>query len=442
VYRTTYRIATALAHTLPLPSGTVRDSVTARHAALGRWREWGRNRPGGEPLVWVHGASVGELTTAEPVITRLVRDRPRLQVVATYSSPSATNWQLASGFTHVDFVPADRPRDVAATLDALRPSLLVFSRGDVWPELVRGAAARRIPVAIMAGTVRPASGRLRWPVRSLYARVLNTVSWLGAVSEADAERWMRLGVPAGRIVVTGDPRHDAVLDRVPEPRRLTPLEDWRGGDPTLVAGSVEPGDRPVLLEAARTVLHANSDARLILVPHEPDTAAVAGWRHAVQTAGLAVGVWTPAHRAPRSVRIVLVAARGLLADLYSIGALAYVGGGFRRRGLHAVAEPAAWAVPVIVGPQWRDAADAATLLQAGGAVGLPRRGAGAALVGAWSSWLADAEARIRAGLSARQTLSRGAARHTADTLGGLLGGSLGPWSARGGVVGGPRSGGQ
>ena len=76
---------------------------------------------------------------------------------------------------------------------------------------------------------------------------------------------------------------------------------------------------------------------------------------------------------------MVVGVSGLLFDLYALGALGYVGGGFRRRGLHAAIEPAAYGLPVVVGPRWEGFDDAEVLLQTGGAVALPHRRAGRAL---------------------------------------------------------------
>lgn len=415
MYRTIYRLATTLAYALPLSTSTLRASLAGRRAALEGWCAWAR-RGGEGPLLWVHGASVGELTAAEPVIRRLLRDDPTLRAIATYSSPSTTTWRPPPQLSRAGYVPPDRPPDLARVLDALRPALMLFSRGDLWPELIRAAHARCIPIAIAGATVRPASARLRWPARSLYAGAVRAVSWLGAVTADDAARWTRLGVPPDRVVVTGDPRHDAILERVPDLAPLAALREWRGTDRTVIAGSAESDDRRMLLEAARTILAADRTVRVLVVPHRTETQTVAAWRRAAWSVGLEAGVWQPGRPADSATRIMLVAAQGLLADLYALGDVAYVGGGFRRRGLHAVAEPAAWALPVTVGPHWRDTADARALVAAGGAIALPHRDRAGALARAWSAWLADEGRRMEAGLAARRVLTRGAARRTVEAL--------------------------
>jgi 3-deoxy-D-manno-octulosonic-acid transferase len=121
------------------------------------------------------------------------------------------------------------------------------------------------------------------------------------------------------------------------------------------------------------------------------------------------------------VPLVVVDRVGLLADLYAAGDVAYVGGGFHRAGLHSVLEPAAFAIPVIVGPRWGMSRDAGLLIEAGGAAALPEDGRHA-LLARWSVWHHDAALRRASGLAARRVVEegRGAAERTADLVRSLL----------------------
>jgi 3-deoxy-D-manno-octulosonic-acid transferase len=116
---------------------------------------------------------------------------------------------------------------------------------------------------------------------------------------------------------------------------------------------------------------------------------------------------------------------GALAALYGGAVVAYVGGGFGRAGLHSVLEPAAWGVPVVFGPGWRDSRDAGLLLDAGAATALESRSPRAAadlLFGYWEAWLADEARRAAAGGRAREIVREGmgAARRSAGMLAALI----------------------
>jgi 3-deoxy-D-manno-octulosonic-acid transferase len=114
-------------------------------------------------------------------------------------------------------------------------------------------------------------------------------------------------------------------------------------------------------------------------------------------------------------RVVLAQAFGMLADLYLAAATAYVGGGFARGGLHAVAEPAAVGLPAIVGDHWEGAVDIAPMIAAGGALALSRQ-SGAELAALVTRLSADRDECYRRGCAARATLNEGAAQRTAEAL--------------------------
>ncbi len=373
-------------------------------------------------MVWAHAASVGEQQVLEPVLARLTRARPDLRVVLTHTSPSVAPTIRPAAVCHRDYLPWDTRGPMASVLDAVRPSLLLFGRGDLWPELVCAARARGIPIAVAGASVRPGSARLRLPARFALRDVHRAVAWLGAVTSPDADRWRRLGVPPHRIVVTGDPRHDRILERMADPGPATAVRSWAAGCPVLVAGSVEPEDDAALAPTLARLAAAGPDLRAVIVPHEPGEARIGRIRRGLADRGLTAGIWRgPADRTAPAAPILIVAAHGLLADLYLGADIAYVGGGFRRGQLHTVAEPAAVGLPVIIGPLWDGAADAEPMVTSGGALVLRGDDATAALASAISQLASHPDERSNRGLAARGTLTAGASGMTADALLGLLG---------------------
>lgn len=393
----------------------------SRRAAPERWRAWATSR-GPSPLIWVHAASVGEALTALPVCHQLKRATPASAVALTYTSPSAERWPGGWPVDRADYLPPDLPGPMHAMLDALRPRLLIFSRADVWPELTTAATGRGVPVAILGATVNPRSGRLGWPVRPLLQSMYAAIAYAGAVSHPDAARLARLGCSPAALDVTGDPRHDQVLERIPDGTVLRQLAAWAAPGEVLVAGSTEPTEEPLLLEAFAQVHQQRPAARLLVCPHDPGPRRCHGVAADARRRGLEAAVWRGG--SPPTAASCLVAERaGVLDDLYALGALAYVGGGFGSHGVHAVIEPASFAVPVIVGPRGHGG-DTIALLQAGGAVALPQRDPAQALARSWEAWLADGDGRVHAGLAARRALAAGAAQRTAVRLLELMSGKL------------------
>jgi 3-deoxy-D-manno-octulosonic-acid transferase len=308
-------------------------------------------------------------------------------------------------------------------LYALEPDLLVFAKLDVWAELSTRAATSGVNVAIVAGTVSQGSSRLRWPVRTLLEPGYRAVTVAAVIAPEDGHRLQQLGVEPARIRVLGDPRFDSVVDRVRSVRPDDPLLRWGEGAPTLVAGSTWPPDETVLLRAFYRLRQQRPDARLILVPHEPTSEHLARLERRVAALGLPAPIRLS--RAESPAPFVLVDRVGVLATLYGAGSMAFVGGGYGTAGLHSVLEPAAWGVPVVFGPRWRNSRDAALLIEAGAAVALPQprlSDSGLGLYRRWEQWIADETIRATQGRKARAVVEKGlgASERSAQLLAKLL----------------------
>ena len=420
MYRLLYQATTGALQRVPFGSGKLAASIAGRRGAATRWAEWAAVRRGTGPVLWVHGASVGEVAAIEPVIRRLQSAQPGLRFVLSFSSPSMASWARPTWADQADYVPLDQPAAIGKALTAVDPAALLFSRGDLWPELVAGALDREIPVAVIGATVRQHSLRLRWPTRALTSRLYRGLSYVGAVSAGDAARWRQLGAQACVVEAIGDPRHDAVLERVQSSWHpgVGPLASWARRGPVMVAGSVEPSDQGPLIDAYASVASSHEGTRLVIVPHDPSLPMVSRISGYLEERLLPFESWCPeAGGSTPSASCVLVVARGLLADLYRLGSMAYVGGGFRPRGLHAVIEPAACTLPLIVGPHWRGISDAEGLVASGGAVAV---GNADQLAEHWRGWLDRADQRSVAGRVAYGMLRSGASAAAVNAIQPLL----------------------
>lgn len=423
-YRAALRLGTSLVPALGMFSPKLRSSTLARRDAGERLLEWSRSsRDDTRPLVWFHAASVGEGLQADIVLRHLRRLRPDCQIVYTHFSPSAEALAARLEVDAADYLPYDIPARVDRLLSALQPDLLVFAKLDLWPELATRASTTGTEVAMVAATVSPGSGRLRWPARMLLSPGYRVVAAAAAISPDDAVRLSRLGVARDRIHVVGDPRYDSVVEKVGAISQSDPLFRFGRGTPTLVAGSTWPEDEAVLLRAFAAIRRRRPDTRLILVPHEPTEAHLGAIEQNSQAAGLPAPVRLSRTEGP--VPILVVDRIGVLAGLYGAGTIGYVGGGFGRAGLHSVLEPAAWGIPVAFGPRWSNSRDAALLLSGRGGTALPRGGirqAAAALEQQWENWIADEAGRRSYGSRARQVVENGvgASAKSAEMLADLI----------------------
>ncbi len=392
--------------------------------AGGRLEEWGaQKRDSSRPLVWFHAPSVGEGLQARAVIHSLRRMRSDVQIVYTYFSPSAIPFADGIGADYSDFLPVDTPRGMGGVLDSLMPEAIVFSKNEVWPNLTRESDARGIPVLLLSATLPSGASRTRGLAADLLRKAHERLTHVGAISPEDAGRYRDFGVRPERVFVMGDARFDQVRARMERLDRYSPLLRilQQDGTPTLVAGSTWPPDEDVLLGTLATLREEGVRLRVIAAPHEPTPEALRSVeerasRRNLRTVRLAellqredgrdpatgTATGTEAIAAVRpdgkaaevSADIILVDRVGVLGDLYAVGHMAYVGGGFGSAGLHSVLEPAAFGIPVAFGPNHSNAREAAVLVQRGAGVSVdgPQQ-----MLATLRNWATDHDTRRRAG---------------------------------------------
>ena len=151
-------------------------------------------RPAG-PLIWLHGASVGEMLAVVPLIERLrAKNFAVLVTSGTVTSAALAEQRLPAGTLH-QFIPFDAPRFVGRFLDHWRPDLGLFVESDLWPNLVLACASRSIPMILVNGRVSERSFR-RWRlIPGVIGALLHRLDLCLAQSSGDAQRYGVLGAP-------------------------------------------------------------------------------------------------------------------------------------------------------------------------------------------------------------------------------------------------------
>ncbi|HET6229542.1 MAG TPA: glycosyltransferase N-terminal domain-containing protein, partial [Longimicrobiaceae bacterium] len=423
IYTGALHVGRPLLPLLARGDGKLARGVRGRAGVLERMEAWAReHRDPARPLAWFHAPSVGEGLQARAVVEVFRARRPDAQVVYTFFSPSAARFAATVPADFADYLPMDFPADVDRALDLLRPSLIAFSKTDVWPNLAERAARRGVLLALLSATLPAGSSRLSGPARFFLAPAYRRLDRVAAISPADADRFAALGVPEERRSVMGDARFDqvwhgaAVADR--SAPSVAPL--LQPGPPVLVAGSTWPADEERLLPAVATCRDGLNPVRLVLVPHEPTEAHLRASEAALDGLGLHHVRLSAALAREVAMRDVLLVDRvGILGELYAAADVAYVGGGFGTAGIHSVLEPAAFGAPVLFGPRHANAREAAELVAAGGAFAEPDEAALAARIHLLAT---DRVLRGTSGASARAYVAAGlgAADRGAEIVAELL----------------------
>src|ERR1700744_1619613 len=158
------------------------------------------------PLVWIHGASVGEVLASAALIERLRALNIRILLTSgTVTSAAIVAKRFPPDIIH-QYVPYDSPRYVARFLDHWRPSLALFIESDLWPNLILSSAARRLPMVLINGRMSQRSFS-RWRrMNGTISALLGRFDVCLAQSRVDAERFSALG--SRNVITTGNLKFD------------------------------------------------------------------------------------------------------------------------------------------------------------------------------------------------------------------------------------------
>ena len=345
------------------------------------------NRPG---AIWIHAVSVGEALSGVTLARRLKQaypDRP-LVISTTTLTGQALARERMPFVDAIFYFPLDWAFCVRRVLLAARPSIVIILETEIWPNFLREARRRDIPVVFVSGRISDRSfaryqkflGIFGFFLRPLLRSSLSNASAFLMQSEKDVERIRALGAPSDHVQIIGNLKYDLEL---PAP---TPISNWlatearRGGrSPIIVAGSVVATEEPLALIAFGTLQGEHRKALLILAPRKPecfDSAAQFiddSHRKFIRRSQLPVpgpsqnGVPAGEFSIADDVTVILLDSIGELASLYSVADGAFVGGSLVPSGGHNILEPAAFGRIPVFGPSMENFAEMAARFTAAGA---------------------------------------------------------------------------
>ena len=386
-----------------------------RITVRGDWRSIPRRLGFGQPppargSIWLHGSSAGEISLLRPLIRRLEADYPAAPIViSAYSSTGFAAARKNYPDARVIYFPLDLSIVVRRFLRRYDPRLVVIVESDFWPNFLRSAHQRAIPVTVINGKMSERTCRIHARTR-LIPRLLVRMQLIAVQSDAHASRFRRLGVAQTRVAVTGNMKYDLTVSDGPPSNDSRQSLNYTPQDVVIIGGSLRDGENRVMAECYRSLVNGSPRLGLILVPRYPTDAARI--QSDLEASALKVvrksEVDAGGAAAPGCGGVLLVDTVGELRSLYGAADIAYVGGSLFARGSnkggHNVIEPAIQGVPVLFGPHhfsFRDTVDDLLAARAGIEVGNPE-----ALSEALKRLLTDEGRRHRMGHRAREAILR------------------------------------
>jgi 3-deoxy-D-manno-octulosonic-acid transferase len=354
-------------------------------------------RPAG-PLIWVHGASVGEMLAVLPLIERIkTRGFGVLVTSGTVTSAALARQRLPHGAIH-QFIPLDTPGFVDKFLDHWKPSLALFVESDLWPNLILSSSQRGVPMILLNGRLSERSF-MRWQrmPRTIEA-LLQKFDLLLARTHTDASRFSELGAP--RLSVVGNLKLDVPQLPVDE-SKLKELANAITGRTVIAGASTHPGEEKTMIEVHARLKSQFPNLLTMIVPRHPDRGAEIAEIAAAR--GLACAQRSQGKLPDRKTDIYIGDTLGELGIFYRLAPVVFMGGSLVHHGGQNPIEAIKLGAAVLHGPFIANFAEIYAALD--GAKGADLVADATRLAQRAGVWLKDSEERGRVVAAGQKTVA-------------------------------------
>lgn len=301
-----------------------------------------------EKSIWVHAVSVGEVIAAIPLIKALNSRYPHMPMVVTTMTPTgAERVKIALGDRVIHaYIPYDLPSAVQRFINHMHPVIAIIMETELWPNLLAVSRKNNIPICLVNARLSEKSAKGYHRIAPLAQEMLRHLDLIAAHGQADANRFIALGAPKERMVVTGNIKFDIELPAELATKSMA-LREMLGKERFIwIAASTHEGEEEIILAAHKKIRELNPSALLILVPRHPDRFDA--------IAKLVEQSFNSSRRSmqqtcTQETAVYLGDTMGELLLLYGAADVAFVAGSLIPRGGHNMLEPGALGKPIITG---------------------------------------------------------------------------------------------
>lgn len=330
----------------------------AKAWVVGRQNFWEQlPKTNNQEVYWFHCASLGEFDQGLPLMNKLKTENPDIFLWVTFFSPS--------GFEHyqkrrhnADFVcylPLDTQSNAKKLMAHFRPKLVFFVKYEFWKNYITAAKEQGAAIYSVSTLFREKHRFFKW-YGPLFQGVLKQFDCFFVQNQASLE--LLKSIQINNAIVTGDTRFDRVIENKKNVTPDSALEGFLAGRKAFIIGSSWPEDEQVLVTFIRKY---TLEAPVIIAPHDISESHLQQIEARFDNQIMRL---SQIETTEINVNILLIDCIGKLANAYSYGSFAYVGGGFSGS-LHNILEPAVFGLPVIFGPKHKRFPEAQHFIDAG-----------------------------------------------------------------------------
>ena len=302
---------------------------------------------------WIHAVSVGELFVALRFIEEYRKQNPDARFVL--STNTSTGHALAEQKLDkrdvLIYFPVDLPVVMNRVFNAIKPLKLILVECEFWPNLVRQARKRGIPVALINGRISDSSFKGYMKLRPFTRRLLAMINPVCMQGRQDAERIIAMGAQPETVKTLGTAKYDLpppAADADDKARGVLRKISVPDNALILLGGSTWPGEEEALCRIYKNLREKQPGLFLVLVPrHAERREAVI---KAIESQQLSYVLHSRLNGDAVKPDVLVVDTTGELMSFYAAADVVFVGKSLCEHGGQNPIEPALFGKAVVVGP--------------------------------------------------------------------------------------------
>lgn len=309
-----------------------------------------------DKTIWFHSASLGEYEQGLPVIEKIKEKYPLHKIVVTFFSPSG--YEVRKNNTVADvtiYLPLDTKKNAKRFLKLVHPEKAFFIKYEFWLNYLKELETSKTPTYLISGIFRDSQMFFKW-YGGFYRKALKAFTYFFVQNESSKQKIETIGF--NNVIVSGDTRFDRVNAILERDNSLDYIEKFKNNQTTIIIGSSWPKDEALIAEY---INQAPDNVKFIIAPHNIKTEQISNLKSQITKSSVLFSEKNNLDLSNYSVFIIDTI--GLLTKIYSYGTIAYVGGGFGNPGIHNILEPATFGIPIIIGPNFSNFAEAVELVK-------------------------------------------------------------------------------
>ena len=377
------------------------------------------------PRIWLHAASVGEVSVAHAIFKALEQLLPEFEGILSTTTKTGNDFanSVFPKKTPLIFAPIDIPKTVRDALSFIHPDVMVFVETELWPNWTISASQLGIPTILVNGRISKRSMKRYEKITPLTREVLSYFDCLSMIHLEDSQRIQQMGADKKIIKINGNAKFDNLVRQreASETELIRRRYSLSDRDVVFVAGSTRQNEGEQILRAYQEIVKKYPNLLLLIAPRHIERATDIA--RCAENMGLDCQFRSDfdGKKIKRTSPLVIIDVIGELSTVYGVSTFCFCGGSLAPLGGQNVLEPVSWGKPVFYGPHMEDFQEARDLIEA--AVGDAFLVTdGNMLVKKAVAILEDPEYGQKIGEAARQRVlkNRGAARRHAKEIVTLL----------------------